>query len=409
MLNNKNKMRVIILSHMYPNKTTPDNGVFIHNQIRHIVKAGCDVRVVAPIPYSPRVLWFKPKWKSYGEVPQFDNIDGIPVSYPRYFNLPGTWFRRMSYWSIYLGLSKRTDELIKSFKPQIIHAHTATPSGYVGLMLSRKYRIPLVCSLRGSDINVYPHYDKVTMHCTKQVLLTADRIVSVSKALKSAAEKIVSPRREIKVIYNGCNLKEFTFSLKDRLAYREKINISTQEKAVIFVGELKINKGIFELINVLKNLISNYPLLHAIIVGDGPEHSVIKNEVYSGKLNNKIHLVGNQRHSEVYSWLSAADIFVLPTHYEGLPNAVLEAMACNLPVISTDVGGVPEIIDDGKNGILIRARDEDALSRAIEFLINNEETSKRMGILGREKIEYEFSWERSAQKMIDTYNEVVKR
>jgi teichuronic acid biosynthesis glycosyltransferase TuaC len=392
---------------MYPNKIDPTCGNFIHNQIKYLIAAGCEIRVISPVPYAPRFLSFKPRWRNYGNIPFFDTIDKVPVYYPRYINLPGSWFHGLSGYSIYESIKRKVYAIYKEFTPHIIHTHTATPDGFVGLLLKKTYNIPLVCSIRGSDINVYPHYDKLTMCSTEKVISNTDQLVSVSSALKDAVEKIAVPKKTVKVVYNGCDLEDFTFSSQNRQRYRHKMNISEDEKVIIFVGELKKSKGIIELITAFNKLMPKYPKLHSFIVGNGPEYSNVKTEISANKLDKKVHLLGNQEHNEVSKWLSAADIFILPTHYEGLPNAVLEAMACGLPVIATNVGGIPEVVINGTTGILIDVNDVSSIIESVDCLIMNKELAKKIGAHGREVIKNKFSWERNAHEMINVYKETM--
>ena len=101
--------------------------------------------------------------------------------------------------------------------------------------------------------------------------------------------------------------------------------------------------------------------------------------------------------------LNAADIFILPSHSEGLPNVVLEAMACGLPIIATRVGGIPEAVEDGKSGILVEKQDVASLTRAIKYMVENKDEARQMGILGRIIIESRFLWKDNAKQIIDIY------
>ncbi|MBI5739844.1 MAG: glycosyltransferase family 4 protein [Nitrospirae bacterium] len=403
-MNKHERVRVLVLSHMYPNRMCPQKGIFIHNQTRHIREAGCNVRVVSPVPLSSGLLRFNDKWRSYMDVPHSDLIDDIQTYYPRYVNLPGKWYRRVLCWSIYCGIRNNVDQIIRNFRPHVIHAHAVTSSGYVALMFSRKYGIPLVCSMRGSDVNVYPHYDRITMMCSRKVISSADQLVSVSNALKEAAEKIGSPKKAIRTIHNGCDPELFFRDADARTRYREKLGISGNDVVIIFVGELKKNKGVFELTAALKRLVPRRPSLHAIILGSGPGQSVIQKEIYAGGMEKRVHLPGNQPHSDISKWLSASDIFVLPSHYEGLPNAVLEAMACGLPVIAARVGGIPEAVADGETGLLIDSKDISSLSGAIACLAANSDLARTMGERGRKVVMTGFSWQYNAAEMIGIYN-----
>lgn len=404
-----NKVKVLVLSHLYPNITHPNLGIFVHNQFKHIVKEDCEVRIVSPVPYVPRILWFRSKWKDYGQIPEKDEIDGIPVNYPRYINLPGVWFHSLSAYSIYAGIKASVTSIMKEFKPDIIHAHMATADGYVGLILRKKYNVPLACTLRGCDINTYPSYNKLTLYQTKRLLSEADQLISVSNKLKKVAMSIEKSKRNIEVVYNGCDFHSFMHNDEDSVKIRKICNISINDIIIIFVGRLEKEKGILELFQAFRTLGSNNDKLHLVLVGDCVE-SDVKNEISKlNDLNSNVHLTGIQPHKIVFKWLKSADLFVLPSHREGLPNAVIEAMSCGLPVVATNVGGIPEIVEDGKTGILVNPKDAESLTKAIDFIINNDDVATEMGMAGRKKIEKEFSWQKSAREICRIYNKVLSR
>ena len=400
-------MKILILSHMYPNKSNPVGGIFIHNYAKALFKAGCEVEVVSPIPFSPRILWFNTKWKKYGDVPRFDIIDKIPVYYPRYIRLPGKWFHWVSSYTMYSGIVKTISNIVEDFKPDILHTHTATPDGYAGLLLRKKFNFSVVCSFRGDDINSYPFYDSLTMKLTKRVISQTDQLVAVSNALKLKAESFATPKNKIQVIYNGCNIKNFVFNLESRIIVREKLGIPLDSKVLIFVGNLLKSKGIDELMSAFILLSKKHTNLHLLIIGNGPEYQYIKDQALKNGLQDKIHLAGAQPHNKIPDFLSAGDIFVLPSYNEGLPNAVLEAMACSRPVVATKVGGIPEAVRDGETGFLVNIKDANVLIKSIDKLLSNEKLCTEMGLSGRKIIEENFSWEQNAQKHINIYNKIT--
>lgn len=397
---------MLVLAYMYPNKADCNSGAFIHEQMKSLKKLDCLINVISPIPFSPKILWFNSSWKSYGLVPEKDTIDEIPVQYPRYIRLPGKWFYGLSCYFMYWGIRKKISLIAREFKPDLIHAHMVTPAGYIGLMLGEKLKLPLVCSLRGSDIHTYPNFGRLVRQLTEKVILGADQLVSVSNALKIDANRIARTKKEIKRVYNGCDSHAIFYSEKARRDIRTKMGIAGNDKVLIYVGRMLKSKGVYELLAAFLNLNANYPFMRLILVGDGPERVAINNIIYS---NNKIHLVGRIPHNEISQWLSASDIFVLPSYDEGLPNVILEAMACALPVVASRVGGIPEAVEDGQSGILVNKRDKNSLVKSIRYLLNNEELAMEMGRKGRRIIEQKFSWQRSAKEMINVYKELTKK
>lgn len=396
------ELRVLTLTNMYPNSLNPGLGIFVHNQTKYLLKTNCKFNVICPIPYVPKIKKFKHNKNSYACIPQNDTLDTIPVHYPRYIRPPGKWFHGLSCYTQYWGLKETVNLLIKKFKPHILHAHNATAAGYVGLILKRKYNLPLICSLRGSDINIYPHYGRFSLWLTKKLILEADQLLSTSNALKEAANIIAKPKSEIRVVYNGCDMENFAYNEEYRIKIRKKIGISEREKTLIFVGSIAKTKGIFELVTAFLRLSSRYSNLKLIFIGNGPDCLTLNNIRLSRNLTKKILVVGALPHTEIYKYLSAADYFVLPTYNEGLPNVVLEAMACGLPVVATRVGGIPEIVTED-TGVLVPPKNIDKLEKGIENMILRK---WRHNII-RKNIE-RFNWESNAKTTKKIYDEISK-
>lgn len=394
-----------MLTNLYPKLM---GGMFIHNQVKYLLNAGCEAKVVVPVPYAPKYLRGKERWKVYADIPERDTIDNVSVYYPRYLRPPGRWFHSLSCYSQYLAANNIVRSLISEFKPDILHAHAATAPGYLGLLINTTHKLPLVCSLRGSDINSYPFYDRFSLYLTKNLISRADRLVSVSSALKKATEAIERPNQEIKVIYNGCDINTFIFRQKDRHQIRNELGISDKEHVLIFVGSISKDKGIFELLDAFSRLYSTNINVHLVIIGNGPDRSSIQSIVLSDKIRNNVHIIGKLPNHVIPKYLSASDVFILPSYSEGLPNVVLEAMSCSLPVIASSVGGIPEAVVDGKSGILVEKKNADSLKIAIEYVIYNTKKAKEMGINGRKIVENKFTWPRNAEEVIQVYKELIR-
>jgi len=392
---------------MFPNNIDPTGGIFIYNQLKHLLKDNCSIKVVCAIPYSPFVLWTKPRWREYAQVPRKNNARGISVYHPRYIRLPGKWFHGFSCYTRYYGIYPLMNLIIEDFQPHIIQAYTATPSGYVGLLAKKRYNIPLVCSCRGGDINTSPTYNQLTYRLTKNVLSQADQVTTVSAALKSVAETIAKPRKDIKVIYNGCDSEAFRPNEEARSRIRKKIGITPEQKVIIFVGHLYQTKGVFELAHAFSELHSKHPDSRLIFIGKGSAGNVLTEMAARCKLHDKIYIIGQKKHNEISDWMNAADIFVLPSYSEGLPNVVLEAMSCRLPIVATRVGGTPELVADGQSGILIDAANVNQLVVALDQLLSNRQLRKDMGTYGREIVANKFSWRSSCSALRAVYEELI--
>lgn len=400
-------LRVLVLSHMYPSKAAPTNGIFVHHHVRHLVSLGCEVLVLSPVPYTPSFLATNPRRKAYRQTPTQDVIDGIPVIYPRYLRPPGSLFHAPSALTMYASVAVYVRRITRRFQPQIIHAHAATPDGFTALLLRQKIGIPNVVTLHGSDINVYPFRDNWTLQQTMKVLAEADRVIAVSEALKMAAEAIAMPKKPIEVIYTGCDLEHFTFDANARKAIRQKLGIPLDSVVLIFVGNVLREKGVEELMQAFRTLASDLKRLHLLVVGDGPLLESLESASKKHRLSARVHFVGRRPHVEIPEWLSASDILVLPSWREGLPNVVVEAMGCSRPVVATRVGGIPEAVESGRSGFLIQKGDVRALTQAIAELASDQAKREEMGRAGRRVVEGRFSWEKNAEKTIEVYREVL--
>jgi len=401
------EIRVLILSHMYPKNNKSISGIFVKQQLKDLRKHHCQIRVISPVPYVPKYFRNNPRRKEYSRISKTMSIEGIPVYYPRYIRAPGTWFHGISCYSIYYGIIREVNKIIEEFQPHILHTYAITPDGYVGLMLKKKYKFPVICSLLGSDINVYPNYRPLTLNLTKKAISNIDQLISVSKSLKFIAEKIALPKREIEVVYMGCNIEKFKNNRKSRRNIREKLGISSEEIVLLFVGSLIKKKGIFDLIDAFDQTYKKYKNLRLILVGKGSDYNKIVYRLNKLQLENKVYIVGEKIHDRIPEWVNASDIFVFPSYGEGLPNAVIEAMACSKPVIATRVGGIPEVIQDSKNGILIEKGNVRAITNAINCLIEDKKGRISMGKQGRQIVEEKFSWYKSSIILREIYDRIL--
>ncbi|HDG97266.1 MAG TPA: glycosyltransferase family 4 protein, partial [Desulfobacterales bacterium] len=246
-----------------------------------------------------------------------------------------------------------------------------------------------------------------TFRLTRRVIAEADKVTAVSNALKVAAEGIVRSQKEIAVVYTGCDLTRFSFNAEARSLLRRELGIAPESFVLIFIGHLLRTKGIFELVDAFRILCRKYHNTHLVFVGEGQDVQTLVAKVSEVGIEGQVHFVGRRPHDEISDWLSAADVLVLPSWHEGLPNVVVEAMACERPVVATKVGGIPEAVADGKSGILVERGDVKALANAIALLAEDPTRRAVMGAAGRQIVEERFTWERNAEKTIQVYREVL--
>ena len=360
------RMRILTFTSLFPNKAQPTLGVFIYQRVAHVARRlGIRVEVVAPVPYSPSWLPGE-RWRTFSQIPREEQIGGLRVHHPSYLLLPKISMPlhgRLMY-SSSIGLVKK---LHQQEPFDCIDAHYVYPDGFAAVRLGRVLGIPVVVSARGTDINLFPSFRLI---CPKirRTLNEAAGIIAVSGALKDSMVALGASPEKIRVIPNGIDADRFR--PMDRRAAREKLGLPVEGLCVVAVGNLIPAKGQNLLIAALGKLAAQRPLLKLFLIGDGPQKAALVEQVKVLGLNERVLLIDTRPHDELPLWFNAADLSCLASHREGLPNVVLESLACGTPVLATRVGGIPEVLTSPDLGILtepdaarITAAMEEALTR----------------------------------------------
>jgi glycosyltransferase involved in cell wall biosynthesis len=234
----------------------------------------------------------------------------------------------------------------------------------------------------------------------------ASHAVTVCEPFRRHIIGIGLPPERVTVLHN--TVQPFTpLTAEERRAVRARLGIGAFERMLVTVGRLSFEKGHRDLVESFAKVASRDPRVHLVIVGDGPERSRVESEAARLGVTSKVHLTGHQ--SEVAAYYGAADIFVLPSHSEGSPNALLEGMAAGLPCVATSVGGVPEIAADQQTGLIVAPRDADAFAKAVERLLMDETLAARLGYAGQEHVLRKHTLPTYADELLGIYAKLLKR
>ena len=231
-----------------------------------------------------------------------------------------------------------------------------------------------------------------------------DIVVTVSNRLKNLLIESGVPESKVRVIYNAIDKDELRPNLTTE-EVRTKYGIKQGEKLLGVVGRLSPEKGVEVFLQAFKKAISHIPSLRGIIVGDGKEKEKLINFCSENGLKDKVIFTGYQ--NNIANFYQIMDLLVLPSFSEGLPNVVLEAMAFKIPVIATSVGGVPEIIKDGENGLLAPPGNPDILTEKILQLLKDDNRLKTLGENGYRSLYPKFSIESRALRIFSLYQELL--
>jgi len=222
-----------------------------------------------------------------------------------------------------------------------------------------------------------------------------DRIITICSQATIEASNEGFPPSQITRIPNGVNTDFF------HPAWKQQV----QPGKIIFIGSLNPMKGVHLLIECVARLKEENQQIKLEIIGDGQERSKLEDLTSALGITNMVRFYGEIR--DVRKHLQEAELFVLPSFSEGLPNVILEAMATGLPVISTRTGGIPDIIEDGINGLLVEPRNIDQLCEAVNRVLGNRALAQQLALKARETIEARFSIDHTANQYIKLYKELI--
>jgi len=277
---------------------------------------------------------------------------------------------------------------IKNLKAEHIHSHyAASTATKYAMLVSMLTGIPYTFTAHGCyDIFTYPPSDFEFRAKMAKAVVTVSEFNKdhINRHLKVPAEKI-------QVIHCGVDLAFFN------------IDDHEDRNFILSVARLDPVKGLHYLVEACNILKERGLQVECIIVGEGPERDSLELLVSELKLDGRVKLVGGKTCNELLDYYRYAKVFVLPSVYEAMGVATMEAMACRIPVVATKVWGVPELVENGVNGFLVPPKDPRKLADAIEILLKDPELCRKFGEEGRQKVEREFNLEKQVRKLIELW------
>ncbi|OGX19210.1 MAG: hypothetical protein A2Y04_00120 [Omnitrophica WOR_2 bacterium GWC2_45_7] len=283
-------------------------------------------------------------------------------------------------------------------KIDILHTHNYK-SDIIGALAVQCGRVPLVTTAHGytemnRKVSAYEKLDRwVVRHFFKKVAVVTDKILSDFPSDKRV------------VIANGLDIKQFQKNASQRKAVRERYGIQNDEMVIATVGRLSVEKNQAMLVEAASRLTKKFPNVRFLIVGAGPEEQQLRRLITEKKLERQVILTGFIK--DMPSVYSAIDIFVLTSLTEGIPLTILEAMAANVPVVATRVGGIPDLIEDEKTGLLVESRNVAELCAQLETLISDASKRNELAESASRYVRSHFSQEKMVEGYRKVYEEIV--
>jgi teichuronic acid biosynthesis glycosyltransferase TuaC len=361
---------LVVFSSLFPSVVRPGAGLFIRERMFRVAQHRPLV-VVSPQPWFPGqslIRRLRPGYRP--QAPALETQQGIRVYHPRFLSVPGL-LRQFDGWSMALA----SFWLLRRLKRQgarLIDAHFTYPDGEAATRLGRWLGLPVTITLRGTEV---PHSKNPALRPRlAQTLKAAAHVFSVSDSLRRLAVELGAAEEKTEVVGNGVDVERF--HPVERTAARNRYGIPENAQVLVSVGALVERKGMHHVIDCLPALIKKHANLHYLIVGggspEGDNRAELTAQVARLGLAGHVHFLGALPPDELKWPLSASDVFVLATRNEGWANVFLEAMACGLPVVATDVGGNAEVVCRDELGSIVPYGDAAALQQALDASLSKE-------------------------------------
>lgn len=347
--------RLLIVSNLFADPFNPSRGTYNQEQFGRLAQA-MDLTVLVPVSWLAvlrhPLAYRRLKREALARWPCAD--------YVLYWYLPGIG-RRLHAASLFLSLLLQRFPTLFLRRWDCVLGSWGYPDAVAACALAAMMRTPFVAKVHGTDINGFTR-EPARRAQIRWALNRARHVVAVSAALRARLTEIgVDPQRT-SVLYNGVDPARFLPlpQQESKLA----LGYAAEARLLLFIGNVQQSKGCGDLLEAFARLAPRLPALRLVYVGPGPQVAELKARASALGLAERVDFAGRKAHDEMARWFCAAELFCLPSHSEGVPNVILEAMACGTPVVATDVGGVAEVLPDHA-GLLVPPHDVPALEAAL--------------------------------------------
>ena len=308
-----------------------------------------------------------------------------------------------------LALATRMAEVAEFYSLDLLHVHYAIPHSVSALLArqmlaARGHRLPFITTLHGTDITLVG-LDRSYLPITKFGIEQSDGVTAISSYLRDRTRQAFDITREIEVIRNFVNCDVYIRKPELVAAMRPRF-AQPNERLIVHLSNFRPVKRIQDAVEVFARVSRALPA-RLMLIGDGPDRSIAEHLAREHNIQDRIHFVGKQ--DNVNELLPLADLMLMPSEMESFGLAALEAMACGVPTIGTRVGGVPELIDDGRNGLLFEVGDIEAMSTAAIALLSDEARLEAMAKAGRKTAQDNFCTSRVIPLYENYYDRVITR
>ena len=343
------RLKVLILTNLFPSAWDPQRAAFNRQQFERLARVH-DVEVMTAIDFRDRLRG-----------PRGDPRLGDLKTGDFTFWYPPAIGRSLHALCWFASLVVQHGRRLRAARYDCLLASWAYPDAVAVARLARWLKLPYAVKVHGSDLNVQAGF-ALRRRQIASALSGAGAVIAVSRALAEKAVELGVETARVHTIYNGVDSERFAPGPQSEA--RQRLGAAADQRIVLYVGNLKPAKGCVDLLEAFPAVRAAVPGTQLVYIGAGSAREALAARAASLGVAADVRLLGALAHEEIADWFRAADLLCLPSHNEGVPNVVLEAMACGTPVVATRVGGIPEVVPESA-GILVPAKAVDALAQAL--------------------------------------------
>ena len=366
-------LKICVVSSWLPSKRRPNFAPFVYNFAENLGRFGINVSVITPLEDGEESITHEDLM---------------------------TIYRVKSIFPLFPIL-----RLIGKIKPDIINVQAPNFFSCSAIPAAKLRKIPIIATVHRAEVDTIAN---PTFFFRKHALARFNKIIAVSNYTKSLALKAGASESKINVIYNSCD-ESFFFYGREKNVLRKKLNFRSDDRIILFVGNLVRRKGLSLLVESLKLLRDKIPDFLALIVGEGEDLQNLKSMVNKYGLNRNVIFYGRISKTILSDLCALADVFVLPSTSEGHSVALLEAMASGLPIVTSDIEGNKESVEDGVNGLLFKNANREELAEKLAVVLTDQKLKQSMSAKSSEMYLKKFSTKIQIDNYLKIYSSLLKK
>lgn len=387
-------MHVLVVAIVFPSPGNPIPGNFIGQQVLALAERVERITVLSPAPMMPH---FMPKFGRFAaKVPLPERYILVPdrceVLFPRYLKAPGNLFLSWTKMQWCRLVDKTIARFTHSYPVSIIHAHTGSVSSWASIQAAKRHKIPCAVTYHGSEVHTALAGRQQGWELCRDSFGAADLNLPVSRALEAILRSSIQPVGRCETLLLGVDRRRFFPALELAL-----------EPQVLYVGRIERAKGVYELLDAWVRVLAHCPDARLTLIGEDRTGGSVHREVQSLGIDENVILTGPLSGHQVADMMRRSRIFCLPSHNEGTPVCIMEALSCGLPVVATRVGGIPDVVEHEKTGLLVAKGNVQGVADALLSLFRDPSRCVQMGKEARAFADTHLDIARTANRLVDLY------